>query len=191
MQFVQRTISTMAIALLTVLPALAQSAMTPRGSRGGFYISGGPAYGWNAQSTCGACGARGLGAPSGYLAFGGGLSANVRIGFEADGWWYTAPATASAPSLTYSRAFYTLAIAYYPSRAIDLFLKVNVGMSHSGPSDAGISTGFLGAFAFGLGAGYDVKLGTGPLRLIPFVNYMLVATDGQFLQTGIGFGYRH
>jgi hypothetical protein len=152
--------------------------ISPRSERHGFWLTlgagaGGENYrysnvpGWGRASD--------LYKPSLWLALGGTVSPNFRLGGEINGWinYYT---DSTGVGVTESLVGGMLTGQFYPMRDQGLFLKGGAGISRSGTSInsyggySGTSVGETG-FAYEIGAGYELRLGR-TLFLTPVVNYM-------------------
>jgi hypothetical protein len=152
--------------------------VSPRSDRHGFWLTlgagaGGENYrfsdvpGWGRSSD--------LYKPDFWLALGGTVSPNFRLGGEINGWvnYYT---DSTGVGVTESLVGGLLIGQFYPMQNQGLFFKGGAGISRSGTSTndyggyGGTSTGETG-FAYELGAGYELRLGRN-LFLTPTVNYL-------------------
>ena len=196
-----RWIAVAALSVFACSTIAAQEATTtaasPAGAaRSGFYISLGLAWGSADLSCSGTCsGSANKSGSAGYLGLGGTIDPQWRIGFESDAWAY------DDQGYTYSLAFYNLMATYYPSTTSDFWLKAGLGYSVYAESGFG-NSGSVNGFAGGLGLGFDWLPGHGKFAIIPYANYMYQfsggdvsgtgsSIQGNLLQFGIGFGYRH
>jgi hypothetical protein len=152
--------------------------ISPYSQRHGFWLSvgagaGGENYrysnvpGWGRNND--------LYKPDFWLALGGTVSPNFRLGGEINGWvnYYT---DSTGLGVTESLVGGLLTGQFYPMRNQGLYFKGGVGISRSGTSlsgyggYSGTSTGETG-FAYEVGAGYEVRLGR-TVFLTPVVNYL-------------------
>ena len=188
-----------AAALALAVPSNSVSAQAS--ARQGFYISLG--LGWGTESdrcdgfaSTGDCGPGGSGL-SGYFAIGGTLSPSWRLGFESNGW------TADIGNgVTQTVGMYSAAIAYYPSKTNDFWIKGNVASVRNALSGGGATDAVTG-LALGAGLGFDFHPRNGKFALIPFMNYFYQLSGGgvsggsggtvraSLFQVGVGIGYRH
>jgi hypothetical protein len=163
-------------------PLLAQAGGSPQAHHG-FWLSGGLGGGWTNH---------GDGGGGGYIRLGGTLSQKVVIGGEAIGWGR------DTNGVTVSRGNALFDVLYYPSTTSGGFLKAGVGfanltLEHTDSFGRTVSTDQQGAGAV-LGAGWDIRLGSGNLYLTPNVDVLLQGfdslnrVDAVYLFTlGIGF----
>jgi hypothetical protein len=174
-----------------IIAALSTSSLAAQGggshaNRQGFYASIGVGEGWESVS-CTGCTSTSESAVSGYLAFGGTLSPQWRLGFEANAW------RKSLGGTTLTQEFYSAALALYPSKTVDFWIKADVGYATISASGGG---GSESGFAAGVGIGYDWHPGSGALAIIPYANFLqqVVADKGdkwRLIQLGVGIGYKH
>lgn len=183
------------LALLIPSLSVAQSA-NPQ-VRNGFTISFGLGAGSGGLS-CSDCGTDRETGFSGYLRLGGAVRSNLIIGGETNGF------TKTLSDGTVTFGYYSAIAQWYPQPNTGFFLKANAGIASSqfvvdDPSFGSIEVTSTG-FGFGVGAGYDLRLGKN-FSLTPYVNYLRSAgADAQYdgrsldyklnsnlVQLGLGF----
>jgi hypothetical protein len=172
-------------AMLAVAPAVPAAAQGADPAREGFYISGGLGAGWESVS-CSECTSHQESGITAYLALGGTLSPQWRLGYESDAW------TETKNSVTLTQGFYTAAVAFYPSPTNDFWLKGNVGYSLISCAGCASESGL----AAGLGLGYDWHPTHKTFAIIPFANFLQQVSESngdkwRLIMIGVGFGYKH
>ncbi len=171
-------------ATLAVSPVAAQSPGSAGAARAhsGFWLSGGLGGGWDDH---------GNGGGGGYIRLGGTLSQHVVIGGEGIGWGR------DVNGGTLSRGNALFDVLLYPSATSGGFLKAGLGFANRNfsrdISNGTVTTDRSGAGAI-LGAGWDIRLGSGNLYLTPNFDVLfqgfdsLSTVDAVYLFTlGIGF----
>jgi len=108
--------------------------------------------------------------PSFWLAIGGTVNPNLRLGGEVNAWVNEYHDSQSGYQVTETLVGGLLTGQFFPARNLGLFVKGGLGISRSGSYVSGDDTGETG-FAYLGGAGYEIKLGRN-IFLTPAVNVM-------------------
>lgn len=151
--------------------------VSPSGERRGFWLEGG--LGWGSESfkfDDESSWSESLGKPTFSLSLGGTPNPNLRIGAEMSGWWNSYQDFESGFTVTETLASLMAVGRVYPMRHAGLFLQGGAGLGVSGASvEFGTSTTETG-FAYGVGAGWEVKLSP-HLFLTPAAQYKRFAFE--------------
>jgi hypothetical protein len=154
--------------------------------RRGFWFGLGVGYG---SMGCNGCDER-SGSGSGYVALGGTLSQQVRLGFEGVGW------AKKEDNATFTVGGGNAVIYFYPMENGGLHLKGGAGFASASleveQDDVTVSVDKTG-FGWGGGLGWDVRLSR-KISLTPFAGWywQRISTDGDsvtfnFFQLGLAF----
>ena len=109
--------------------------------------------------------------PSVWIALGGTVSPNFRLGGEINAWVWQHRDRDTGYQLTDYLAGALLTGQYYPLGKAGFYLKGGAGLSRSGTDvEGGVGVGETG-FAWLLGTGYEIRLGR-HVFLTPAINFM-------------------
>jgi hypothetical protein len=187
------TKSLTALALVLLLVALSDALaqrrrglvdVSPSSERHGFWLNaglaaGGENYRFDAPGTWQP---KDQVEPAFWLALGGTVSPNLRLGGEVNAWVYEHPDPDNPTSQYRITDYLTGALLVgqvYPARHLGLYLKGGLGISRSGESvsGGGYGVGETG-FAYLAGLGYEVRLGRN-IFLTPAANVMFHRSGGD------------
>jgi opacity protein-like surface antigen len=162
------------LGLLPARPVLAQGNLEHRG----FYFGIGLGIGWAKLGGDFSDGESQSGL-SGHLRLGGTVKPNLLLGGETNGWFD------SEDGIDNSWGSLMGTVTYYPGEKLPLFVKGGAGYMTTSGTD-GFDDYGSNHFAFQVGAGYDIKVGSN--KAITVVANLIQGLGGSFDVSGVEFG---